>query len=329
MKDPYSGDLDSRDIEALKQLRPDLAKRLDLLSSLRAKRVQLEAARHSKTSSQDWVYFIHHILGWKPTQAALIHGYKDAITPDQKRVVLSVQKNRKTAVPAGHGVGKTKIASAIALAFLHGGEDRVVVTTAPNWALVEAQLWRQIRSSVHLSKIPLQGRLLETEIKIRDLWYAIGLSTDNSSAFQGFHGPGGTMIIFDEATGVREELWDAAESMVLGPNDRMLAIGNPTSVASRFYVVCQSPVWNVVHLDGRNHPNVVKSDSLIIPGAITKEYVEDSLEEYGGEESPVFRSRVAGLFPTGARDSLFTLDMIEDAMAWDEKNGKQIEMAGA
>lgn len=313
-------DLSDADIEVLKQLRPDAAKKLDLLRSLRAKNLQLQAQRHQKVASQDWLYFIHNILGWRPSQAALLHGYKDAVTPDQKRVILSVQEHRKTAVPAGHGVGKTKIASAIALAFLHGGEDRVVVTTAPNWPLVEAQLWRQIRSNISLSKIPLQGRVLETEIKIRELWYAIGLSTDNPSAFQGFHGPGGTMIIFDEATGIREDLWESAESMILGPNDRFLAIGNPTSVASRFYVACQSSVWNTIHLDARNHPNVLKNDPSIVPGAVTRQYVEDSIEEYGGEDSPLFRARVAGLFPTGARDSLFTLDMIEEAMGWDEKH---------
>jgi hypothetical protein len=309
----------NKDLELISRLRPDLKKNLDYLRELRARR-QMEAAKiKGGFNTNNPLRFFYYTLGWRPTPEALGYGYKHGVTPQQMKVAASVVQNRRTAAPSGHGVGKTKIAAGLALWFLFSRENSIVITTASSWLQVEVQLWGEIRDAFRLAKVPLQGRLLETGIKIADKWYAIGLSTNDSTRFQGMHpkDKGRILIIIDEATGVMEELWDAADSMVQGERDRILAIGNPTDVGSKFKRACDSGLWNVVRLDAREHPNVVHANPNIIPGAVTKQWVDDKREEYGGEDSPLFHARVAGLWPSQGEYSLISSADIIAAQEWD------------
>jgi hypothetical protein len=59
-----------------------------------------------------------------------------------------------------------------------------------------------------------------TGITLADDWFAIGLSTNDPTRFQGIHAPY-VLIVFDEATGVAPEIWDAAEGVAVGGNDQV------------------------------------------------------------------------------------------------------------
>lgn len=278
------------------------------------------AVEFVRACRRDPLLFFDTILGWKPTEAALRHGYTDSVTPDQKAITLSVRDNRRTAVPSGHGNGKTRIAAGLALWSLYSWADTIVVTTAPTATQVEKLLWGEIRECFQKAPVALPGRLNLTDLKIEDKWYAIGLSTradaieETATRFQGFHAPR-IVIILDEATGVLRAIWEAAEGIALRPTDRILAIGNPTDPTARFKEVCDSPLWNVVRMDCRNHPNVICDDPEIVPGAVTREWVEERLDEYGGEETSLFRSKVAGLWPDEAEDTLILMRWVEAAHA--------------
>lgn len=313
--------MSNTELESFAQLRPDLAKQIALYKGLRTQRIQKEARAKGLLSARDPEKFIWDVLGWRPTIAAQGHGITKAITEDQRKVLHSLRDNRRTAVPSGNGAGKTRIAAAAVLWFLARYDDSIVITTASTWTLVEAQLWREIRACFMQAKVPLSGRLMQTELRIGDKHYAIGISTDDVSRFQGFHAPH-VLVIIDEATGVREEIWEGAEAVTVGRDDRILALGNPTDAASRFARVCSSSLWSVVHIDCRSHPNVVYDDPAIIPGAVTKEWVDDKLEECGGQEThPLFQARVAGYFPTQGQDSIISLGDVEAAQQWDQRHG--------
>jgi hypothetical protein len=90
-----------------------------------------------------------------------------------------------------------------------------------------------------------------------------------------------------------------------------LAIGNPTDPSSRFKKACDSGQWNVLVVDCRNHPNVLYDNPRIIPGAVTTEWIADRLDEYGDEDSPLFRARVSGQWPVQGADSLISLAWVE------------------
>lgn len=206
-----------------------------------------------------------------------------------------------------------------ALWFLYGLKNTIVVTTAPTWTLVEEQLWREIRGIWKASITPLKGRLLDTQIDIEEKWFALGLSTDEYARFTGFHSAR-VLIIIDEATGVREELWDAAESMVLRKGDRIVAIGNPTDPASRFKRSCDSGRYNVIPLSCLDHPNVVHDNEEIVPGAVTKGWCEDQLLAYGSKDSPLYKAKVLGQWPSSRPDALIPYDVLVRAQGFWERN---------
>ncbi len=271
--------------------------------------------------------FFRDVLGWRPTPAALRHGYKEAITSDQRSVVESVMKNKYTAVTAGHGTGKTHIAAALALWFYHAfGPNAIVITTASSQLQVRNVLWSKIRKMFFESGGRIEGTCLETMIKSGyPEWYIIGFATRgettdfSATRFHGFHAPY-VLVIIDEATAVDDDIWEGAEGIVLSKNNRILALGNPTDPTSAFRKRCSNPNWHWVRMDCRDHPNVIHDDPDIIPGgAVTREWIEGKLLEYGGESSPGFKAKVTGEWPDSSIDAVIPLQWIDAANTrWSE-----------
>lgn len=260
-----------------------------------------DAASILEKSKGDPAWFLTEVLG------------VPYLTPQQREVIASVAKNRRTCVTAGHGVGKTWLAARLALWFLYTNPQSKVVTTAPTWFQVENLLWRELRVAHQTARFPLGGTSNQTQLSLSEEWFAIGLSTNDPTRFQGTHAPR-LMVIFDEATGVSPGIWDAAEGLAVGPQDRFLAVGNPTDPLSEFKRKDDSGNWNVIRLSCEEHPNV-KEDRIVVPGAVTKEWVDDRLQEYGGRDTGLFRAKVRGLWPEEGTNTLIPLRIVEAAQS--------------
>lgn len=264
---------------------------------------------------RDPVWWFRHVLG------------VEQLTPQQVAVIESVRDNRRTAVPAGHAVGKTWLAARLALWFLYNWKGSKVVTTAPTWTQVERLLWRELAAAHSRAAYPLGGTPTKTTLDLGDDWYAIGLSTNDPTRFQGIHGER-VMVIFDEATGVDQGIWEASEGIAVGEQDRFLAIGNPTDPTSRFKAATDSGIWNTIRLSSVDHPNVIEN-RVVIPGAVTREWVDEHRTLYGGEDTSLFRARVAGLWPEQGDDMLISLAWVERAQQrWREETAGAVEAVG-
>jgi phage terminase large subunit len=250
-------------------------------------------------SRRDPVWFITRLLA------------VNYLTPQQRQICLSIRNNKRTAAPSGHGIGKTFLAACIVLWFLFSFPGAKILTTAPTWFQVENLLWREVRMILSKSIFAGMVKASLTGITLADDWFAIGLSTNDPTRFQGIHAPY-VLIVFDEATGVDGEIWDAAEGVAVGMNDKFLAIGNPTDPTSEFKRKCDSELWNVVHLSAEEHPNVVE-DREVVAGAVTKQWIQERLTEYGGADTALYRARVLGKFPDQGDDMLISLADIERA----------------
>src|SRR5665213_2193486 len=152
----------------------------------------------------------------------------------QREILTAVSQHSRVAVKASHASGKSYAIAIAALWWLTAYRDGIVVTTAPTWLQVEKVIWGEIKSAVLRSR--LCGKLQfpvpsQTELRLGPQNYAIGLSTDDSSRFQGFHS-GHVLIILDEAPGVRAEVYEAVEGIRAGGHVRVLALGNPTIAVS-------------------------------------------------------------------------------------------------
>ncbi|HET6634956.1 MAG TPA: hypothetical protein VFH77_07990 [Streptomyces sp.] len=221
----------------------------------------------------------------------------------QAAIMEAVRDHRRTAVRSGHGVGKSHTASLVACWWLdtHPPGTAFVVSTAPTFAQVRAILWRYIRR--HHKAAGLPGRVNQTEWHIDDELVAFGRkpSDHDESAFQGIHTQF-VLVIIDEACGVPEQLWVAADALTTGPDCRILAIGNPDNPASHFRKVCQpGSGWHTMSISAFDSPNLtgetVPSD--VAAALVSPEWVEEKLAEWG-EDNPLYKSKVLGEFSDDA-----------------------------
>ena len=226
----------------------------------------------------------------------------------QQAIAASVEENKRTAVRAGHGVGKTYTAAGLAAWWTDTRGDGMVVSTAPSAHQVHAILWEEIRG-LH-GKLRLPGRaLLNDTWTIGDRLVAFGRKPpDNAkgsdfdpSTFQGIHRPGGVLVIIDEAGGVPEWLWNAAETITTSDNSRILAIGNPDNPGSHFARVCTPghPGWAQLKIAVHDSPNFTAEQVPVEVAAalVTRAWAGERLAEWG-EDSPLYLSKVLAEFPS-------------------------------
>ncbi|MFG2269126.1 hypothetical protein ACGFNY_05050 [Streptomyces chartreusis] len=217
----------------------------------------------------------------------------------QREILNAVRDHRRTAVRSGHGVGKSWTAALVACWWLdtHPPGEAFVVSTAPTFSQVRAILWRYIRK--HHRAGQLTGRVNQTEWLIDDelVGYGRKPADHDDSSFQGIHARY-VLVVIDEACGVPEQLWTAADALATGPDCRILAIGNPDNPASHFRRVCMpGSGWHQMAISAFDSPNLTGEQvpEAMSAALVGPEWVREKAKEWG-EENPVYRSKVLGEF---------------------------------
>jgi len=234
----------------------------------------------------------------------------------QREIARAVRDHRLVAVHSAQDVGKSYVAAAITCWWISTRPvgDAFVVTTAPTQKQVEVVLWREIRRMHRAANLP--GTITGTEWKIAGELVAMGRKPADYAlgAFQGIHGPH-VLLILDEAAGVHQDIWTQARTQMANEGSAMLVIGNPDDPASEFARVCApGSGWHVIHIDGLGSPNFTGE---CIPEKIARQLIspawEKDMARRFGEESPVYVSKVRGLFPEESEDALISLALIKAA----------------
>lgn len=247
----------------------------------------------------------------------------------QIEVAESVRDHRYTAVQSCHDAGKSFLAGRLAAWWIdtHPAREAFVVSTAPTHPQVRAILWREIQRA-HTAG-GLAGRLNQTEWWLGPEIVGIGRkpSDYDPTAFQGIHARY-VLVVIDEACGIPESLWNAVDSLVTNEDCRVLAIGNPDDPTSHFAKVCRpGSGWNVIQIDGLETPNFTDEEvpAEIEPLLLSPTWVQERRERWG-EGSPLFRSKVRGLFPEDAEDSVIPLSWVRAAQdrwrEWQASGGR-------
>lgn len=250
----------------------------------------------------------------------------------QAEILRSVAANKLTAVQSSHGIGKSYVASRIVGYYLDNwpAGDFFVVSSAPTWAQVRAILWRyigQMAATHHLPGYVTQ----QAEWKIGNELVAFGrkpADTDHHG-LQGLHARRGVIAIIDEGSGVADQIFNAVDSLVTTPESRVVVLGNPDSVSSRFHKVCTTePGWNRVTVSSFDTPaftgEPVPND--VAAGLVSREWVEDKRLRWG-ETSALYRIKVLGQFAPDDDHALIPLSWVQAAnqrwRAWDEAGRPQ------
>lgn len=234
----------------------------------------------------------------------------------QKEIMLSVRDNRRTAVQSCHDVGKSYTASRLVAWWIssHPPGEAFVVSTAPTFQQVRAILWREI-GKAH-AKGNLIGYTNETEWKIDKELVAFGRKPSDYSptAFQGIHARY-VLVVLDEACGIPEMLWDAADTLVTNESSRILAIGNPDDPTSEFAKICAPGTdWNTIRINAFDSPNLTGEyvPEEVRDVLVSQTWVEEKRKKWG-EKHPFWQSKVLGLFPQQSAMALLPLNLLLEA----------------
>ena len=268
----------------------------------------------------DPVLFASHILGAE-------------LWEREAEILRSIQSNRRTAIKACHGAGKTYSLALAALWWLARYPQGIVLTTCPTLRQVRTQVWSELHRISARSKIPYP-ELKTTELKFRgEDNFALGLSTNQAENFQGYHGKY-VLIIVDEAPGIAAEIWDAIAGAMAGGKVHLVTAGNPTTPCGPFFDAFnrERGLWNCITIDAFDSPNLkditleqlLQMDSATggpldhnpVPYLVTKRWVYDQyLVWWHGDEcsSPSWMSRVRGQFSDQSQNALIKLGWLERA----------------
>lgn len=277
----------------------------------------------------------------------------ETLTAYQKEICKAIAENDYIVIKACHDVGKTFLCGKLVLWFGSVFRRSKIITTAPSWPQVELLLWSEIRAGFANSRIPLGGRMLTTEWKIDDDWFAVGMSpkedADDSSGgqgktsgFQGFHAPY-IFIIFDEATGISLKRWIQAQGMLTSGRVKFVAIGNPTSKNSEFANCFKSRLYKKITISCFDSPNLIENgitdlEKLKAEVATVKELSDDAARErirgykivqpslltlgwvveraiVWGFDHALFQSKCLGEFPDEDDSTLISLGVVEQSQA--------------
>ena len=253
----------------------------------------------------------------------------------QREIAEALLTHRKVLVQAGHGVGKSFVASRIGTWWVdvHPPKDTWLITTAPTHDQVAGILWQELAMAHEAGG--LAGAITgDCRWRIGKLMVGQGRKPADYSqhAFQGLHRDF-VLVIIDEACGVSPNIFEGASNIVTGPTCRTLAIGNPDDPNSTMAKLAagapedgssgmSAAGWYVIRISVFDSPNWTGEE---VPPQVRErmpsaEWVEEKRREVG-EGSPLWISKVLGRFPEDASDGIIPYSWVRTCMherTWDQ-----------
>lgn len=232
----------------------------------------------------------------------------------QRRILESIWAAKRTVVQSGAGIGKSFVAALAACIWVcaHPADNVYVWTTAPGGEQVGGILWEEIRK-IHRT-LGLPGRIgLDNKWRIDGRLVASGRKPADKAAKaeedpdtgQGFHAEY-LLVILDDAGGLAEWLWTAAENITTGDECRILVTGNPDHAGSRFAAVCGGhPLWTCIRMSVFDSPNFTGESvsEQLLRTLTTRQWAADRLDDWGAEDRR-YKSKVLGEFPDDHPDQI-------------------------
>ena len=257
---------------------------------------------------------------------------KITLTPDQKKAARLLRNGKKRLiVRASHGVGKSVLVAALANWFFDCWPNSITITTAPTAAQVVDVVWREIRK-LRKGRRGLLPKAPRMEYNAG--WFAVGMTAAKGDAFQGRHSEGGVLIATDESTGVKRDIHDACEGMMIDTEKCFwIHILNPTDSTAYVKELEDSGNFDVMIISALEHPNVLwalngRQGPIPFPGAVTLEWINERVAAwcqpiqaahilasdfewppgsgFWYRPGPLFEGRVLGIWPSLAFDNVWS-----------------------
>ena len=243
----------------------------------------------------DPVLFVEEMLGAQPFDY-------------QAEFLRALLDERKMSVKSGHGTGKSTTASWAMLWFMLLRYPCKVVVTAPTSSQLFDAMFAELKRWINELPKELQ-QLLNVKSDRVELVSApaeafISCRTaraETPEALAGVHSDN-VLLIVDEASGVPEQVYEAAAGSMSGHNATTLMLSNPTRSSGTFF-------------ESHNrmaHSWWTRTWSCKDSPLVSHEFV-DEMELRYGPESNAYRVRVLGEFPLSDDNTIIPYHLVEAA----------------
>lgn len=219
---------------------------------------------------------------------------------------------RRISVRSGHGVGKTTALAWLIVWHVLTRFPQKTVATAPT----SAQLFDALASEVKawLAKLPpslqevftVKAERIELAAAPDESFVTFKTSrADTPEALAGVHSEN-VLLICDEASGVPEQVYEAAAGSMSGHTATTVLAGNPVRTSGLFYDTHNKlrDLWRTLRV------------SCADCSRVSADFIEDMSRRYG-PESNAYRVRVLGEFPLADDDTVIPFELMEAALKRD------------
>jgi len=225
--------------------------------------------------------------------------------------------NRRISVRSGHGVGKSTASAWAMLWYLFLRFPVKVVVTAPTSSqlydalFAEVKRWVKVLPPVLFDQLEVKQDRIEMKDANNEAFISARTSrAEQPEALQGVHSDN-VMLVADEASGIPEQVFEAAAGSMSGHAAVTLLLGNPVRSSGFFFDTHNRLAgdWITMKVSCADSPRVSEA------------YIEEMKARYG-EESNAYRIRVLGEFPRSDDDTVIPMELLELAMNRDVEASK-------
>jgi hypothetical protein len=244
--------------------------------------------------------------GPRKWQRAILEHIREHLQSDQRFQPC------RLAVASGKGIGKSALVSmVINWAMSTCGDCKIVVTANTGTQLAtktapEVAKWTRLAANTHWWEVKATSITAREKGHERE-WRTdyIPWSKENMEAFSGLHNEGKRLvIIFDEASGIHDTIWDNTEGTLTDENTEIiwLAFGNPTRPYGRFRECFgkNKHRWKTYQIDARTVEGTNHAEQ------------ERQVQDHG-EDSYHVRIWIRGEFPLVGSDQFIAPDDVDRA----------------
>lgn len=242
-------------------------------------------------------------------------------------------------IQSGIGTGKTFWLAGLVLYFVGCYRNSIVATCAPRKDQLMRRVWKEIRKMwpAFESRFPNARYMDSGEIRMLPgnslEWCAYadvaGVRSGELSTtrVQGEHAEY-MLIITEETPGVAPAHMVAFQNTCVGPYNIQVAVGNPDYSGDQLAEFCGRQDVEDVRISCLDHPNVVRQDPGIVPGATTLDWVEKRFKQWHEQMPHMYESRVRGLSPEVAIGAVYEYREAKHTSAWTYEYAKKLLARG-
>jgi hypothetical protein len=252
----------------------------------------------------------------------------------QEEIVESFMSSSRTAVKSANGCGKSAVVADLITWLVATGvpSETLCIVSAPTLSQIEKVIFAYLKVNKGLADVnnrALPGRITETLAWKLDgnngaEFLVFGKRPSDQDIVSSFQGTRkrNTFVFLDEAGGLPQEMFTAAEAVATGAGSRILAIGNPDRRGTEFHRIFTDPQlsqdWSLHTISAFDLPTFTgesvypdeEGQKNFLNGLTSIDWVEHKKRAWG-EDSARYKSKVLGEFPDEADNTFFPQTTID------------------